>query len=389
MAGASALRAEHAATSATGGLRQAAGSTRGDASFKRVAIVAPTGRSIAKARDGLIRELVAHRHSVLAVAPEMSAADEIALKALGAEPRVFQVKPPMLRALSEHNEARALAALLADWQPHVVLSSGGRLGPLGAIAARKAGVPHRILLVNGLSGPEARALAKGMKSATAAMFHNGDDLAAATAAGSLPSGLATSVVAGGGVDLAAFQPQPLPGLDTGLVFAMVSRIDRAHGVLDFCEAARRVRAHSATARFFLAGPIAPGADIGAKDIEAFADAVTYLGDLDDVRPLLARAHVLVYPSHREGMPRAVLEALAAARPVIATDVPGCRATVDERVNGCLVPPGDAAALASAMQSFLKRPDLIPAMSRASRAKAERLFDARSVIRDTLTALGIA
>lgn len=385
MAEADASSAEHA----PGSFRQAAGSTRAEASFKRVAIVAPTGRAIAKARDGLIRELVAHRHSVLAVAPEMTVADELALKALGAEPRTFKVKPPMLRALAEHSEIRALAELLADWQPHVVLSSGGRLGALGTIAARKARVPHRIMLVNGFAGPEARALAKGMKSATAAMFHNGDDLKAATASGLLPSGLATSVVAGGGVDLAAFQPQPLPGLDAGLVFVMISRIDRAHGVLDYCEAARRVRAQSATAQFFLAGPIAEGADIGVKDVEAFADAVTYLGDLDDVRPALARAHVVVYPSHREGMPRAVLEALAAARPVITTDVPGCRDTVDERVNGCLVPPSDAVALASALQSFLKRPDLIPAMSRASRAKAERLFDARSVVRDTLAALGIA
>ncbi len=123
--------------------------------------------------------------------------------------------------------------------------------------------------------------------------------------------------------------------------------------------------------------------IGAND-----GTIEYLGVLDDVRPAIGRAHVYVYPSRAEGMPRSVLEALAAGRPVITTNSPGCRETVDERVNGCLVPPGDAAALAEAMESFLKRPDLIPAMARASRIKAERRFDAREVNKVLLEVLGL-
>jgi glycosyltransferase involved in cell wall biosynthesis len=116
--------------------------------------------------------------------------------------------------------------------------------------------------------------------------------------------------------------------------------------------------------------------------------VEYLGAVDDVRPLFARTHVFVYPSPREGMPRQVLEAMAAGRPIITTNAPGCRDTVDERVNGCLAAPGDADGLTAAIESFLKRPDLIPAMSRASRLKAERRFDVREVNRTVLDALGL-
>jgi glycosyltransferase involved in cell wall biosynthesis len=88
------------------------------------------------------------------------------------------------------------------------------------------------------------------------------------------------------------------------------------------------------------------------------------------------------------MPRPLLQALAAGRPILATDVAGCRETVDERVNGCLVAPRDAAALADAMESFLRRPDLIPAMARASRAKAERFGTLAAVRRTMMSVVGI-
>jgi glycosyltransferase involved in cell wall biosynthesis len=88
------------------------------------------------------------------------------------------------------------------------------------------------------------------------------------------------------------------------------------------------------------------------------------------------------------MPQPVLEAMAAGRPIITTNVAGCRDTVDERVNGCLVEPGNARSLAEAMESFLKRPDLIPPIARASRAKAERFCGIETVNNGLLAALGI-
>lgn len=366
-----------------------------DASFKRVALLAPSARSIARARDGLIRDMVARRHRVMCFAPDVAAEDAAALQALGAEVRQLVVKPPLISALAEHAEIAALAQLIGVWQPHSMLSSGGRIGAIGALAAAKARVAHNILVVNGLGGSTvgalgwARLLRRASRHASGVLFHNPDDAKTVMDAGLIAAGVPVAVVAGGGVDLAHFVPRPLPALADGLVFAMIARLDRAHGVLEYLAAAKRVRTSSPRAQFLLAGPMAKGDDALAREIAAAAGVVMYLGDVADVRGVLERAHVLVYPSHGEGAPRAVMEAMAAQRPVLTTDTPGCRDMVDERVNGCLVPAGDAVKLAAAMESFLKRPDLIAAMARASRSKAERLFDARDANRLTLQALALA
>lgn len=367
--------------------------TAAEAGFKRVAIIAPSARAIARARDGLIRDMVSRRHRVLAIARDVEAGDAQALAALGADVKQLIVKPPLISALADHAEIAALAQLLADWQPHSVLASGGHIGAIGALAAARARVPHNLLLVNGLGGGDVgsagRLLRKAVKAASGVMFHNRDDAKAVTEAGLLPAGLKCTIVPGAGVDLERYRPLPLPPFADGLVFAMVSRLTRAHGVPEFLAAARLVKASAARAQFLLAGPIDKADDGLAKEIAAAAGNVTYLGDVVDVTSVHARAHVAVYPSRGEGAPRAVMEAMASARPILTTDSAGCRDMVDERVNGCLVLAGDAAKLAAGMESFLKRPDLIPAMARASRGKAERLFDERDASRATLEALALA
>ncbi len=114
----------------------------------------------------------------------------------------------------------------------------------------------------------------------------------------------------------------------------------------------------------------------------------YLGSVPDVRPLLAAAHVLVLPSYGEGTPRSVLEAMAMGRPVIATDVPGCRQTVVPGENGLLVPARDAASLARAMTSLVDAPGRLAEMGAASRRLAEERFDVNAVNRTILDALGL-
>jgi glycosyltransferase involved in cell wall biosynthesis len=124
-------------------------------------------------------------------------------------------------------------------------------------------------------------------------------------------------------------------------------------------------------------------------LAALGSAVEYLGPAEDVPALLSQCHVFVYPSHAEGMPQPVLEAMAAGRPIVTTNVAGCRDTVDERINGCLVEPRNPRELAAAMESFLKRPDLIAPIARASRAKAERFCGIETVNSALIAALGLA
>lgn len=119
------------------------------------------------------------------------------------------------------------------------------------------------------------------------------------------------------------------------------------------------------------------------------DALEDRGTLEDVRPALAGCHVFVYPSYAEGMPRAVLEALATGRPVITTRTAGCKDTIDEKVSGSLVPPANAQELAATMAGYLARPELLPIGARAARLKAQRRFDVRDVNATLLRVLGVA
>jgi glycosyltransferase involved in cell wall biosynthesis len=181
----------------------------------------------------------------------------------------------------------------------------------------------------------------------------------------------TTVVAGAGVDLERHGLLPLSPLAQGLIFLMIAPLDQRKGVIEYCKAARELSARAPNTRFLLAG--APGEGSLGLRPEVLADlgaAVEYLGPGDNVRELLGQCHVFVYPSHAESMPQPVLEAMAAGRPIITTNVAGCRDTVDERVNGCLVEPRDAHALAAAMESFLKRPKGARER-RLSRARARR------------------
>lgn len=356
------------------------------ATSRRALIVSATGAGLVERLGALIADLVGRRHRVLCLAPHLTAADAAKLAALGAETRPWPAKSSFLRVLADRSEASALRGLVADWQPHVALIAADEATLPVLTAARHAQVPRVLALIDGLpqfeadARPNTRRWRRGLEQANGAVFYNADDARTLTAAGVLAPAATPVTVAGGGVDLSRNGEQRLPGLADGLVFAMIATLDRRHGLDAYLEAAEAVASQARNARFLLAGPL-PAGDGGAASQAITAQAITgkagiveYLGALDDPRPVLARAHVFVYPARGEGLPRPVMEALAAGRPVITTDTPGCRDTVDERVNGCLVPPGDAAALAEAMASFLRRPDLIPSMARAARLKAERRFD---------------
>lgn len=353
---------------------------------RRVAIVGPDAWSMLRLRDGLIRSLVARRHRVLCVCPEPTAGEAAGFAALGAGIATWRPRSASLDVLAHKRSIDDLARVLTEYQPYAVLGFGLMPMLFATLAGRRAGAERVVPLVTTLGGLPAEDRAVGwsfrrlartaLRTADALVAHNEEDARRLATLRVLPPKVPVHIVPGGGVDLARFAPAPLPPLDTGLVFAMVARLERSKGVSEFCQAARRIKDRSELARFVLAGP--PG-ELSVAEVAAMAGgAVEVLGEVDDIRPTLAAAHVAVLPSHIEGMPRFMLEALAMGRPVITSDIPGARETVDERVNGVLVPPGQIEPLIAAMESFLKRPDLIAAMARASRQKAERRFDAAAV-----------
>jgi glycosyltransferase involved in cell wall biosynthesis len=192
-----------------------------------------------------------------------------------------------------------------------------------------------------------------------------------------------------GIDLDHFAPAPLS--DGPPTFLLIARLLRDKGVVEFMQAARSLRAELPNAQFQLLGPIDEGnrTAIARAELDDWVrdGVVEYLGTTDDVRPFIAAATAIVLPSYREGLPRSLLEAAAMERPLIATDVPGCRELVEDGSNGYLCRVRDPASLAAAMKRLAELPDEDRlAMGQAARKQVQERFSEEFLIRSYLNVL---
>ncbi|HEY1608332.1 MAG TPA: glycosyltransferase family 4 protein, partial [Paraburkholderia sp.] len=214
-------------------------------------------------------------------------------------------------------------------------------------------------------------------------FLNRDDLDAFTDQKLLAHPERARLLHGEGVDLDDFPYTPAPPRDT-FSFVLIGRLLWDKGVGEYVEAARRLRARFPQARFQLLGPVGvenPSA-ISRDEVAAWEreGVIHYLGETADVRPYIADADCVVLPSYREGVPRTLMEAGAMGRPVVATDVPGCREVVAHRENGLLCEVRDAASLEAALAAMLEMSaDERRAMGERGRKKIEKEFDERAVV----------
>ena len=299
-------------------------------------------------------------------------------------------------------EARMVPALRAAYgrlRPTLVHQMTIKPVLYGSLAARSVGVPvlnhmtglgHMFTSKGSLSPSRlaVQALYRhalgGRRSLT--MFENPDDRDLFVERGLVrPS--RTRIVRGCGVDPDVFAEAPLP--EGPPVFMLPARLLIEKGVVEFVGAARRLRAEGVPARFVLVGDTDEGnpTSLATERLEAWAaeGAVEWWGRSSDMARTLAQATVVVLPSYREGLPKVLLEAAAVGRPLLATDVPGCREVVRDGVNGRLVPPHSAAALADAMREMAASPERLAPWGRASRAVAVAEF-AESVVEDQTFAL---
>lgn len=245
-------------------------------------------------------------------------------------------------------------------QPAAYLSWTIKPNIYGAIAARWAGVPS-ILNVSGLGtaflsgslfGRLISALYRfAFQGAAVVFFQNRDDRDLFVARRIVVPEQAR-LLPGSGIDLARFAAVRVPFDAAKPVFLLVARLLGDKGVREFIEAGRLVRTSLPNARLQLLGPIDEGnrTTIARAEIDGWVaeGLIDYLGETDDVRPAIAAATAVVLPSYREGLPRTLLEGAAMGRPLVATDVPGCRDVVENETNGFLCKARDAGSLAGAM-----------------------------------------
>jgi glycosyltransferase involved in cell wall biosynthesis len=234
-----------------------------------------------------------------------------------------------------------------------------------------------------LTGAAVRLLIRGLfnRPRSTVLVQNPDDRAVVAALGIAADKIA--LIPGSGVDVDQLTPLPEP--EGSITAAFVGRLLEDKGVRTLVEACDILAARGRPIRLLLAGEPDPAnpASIPPAAIEAWKrrPGVVVLGYVSDVRSVWAAAHIAVLPSRREGLPKSLLEAAACGRPLVATDVPGCREIAREALNAILVPVDDAAALADAIDRLAGDPELRRQYGAAGRRLVETKYSDSRVGRD--------
>ena len=293
-----------------------------------------------------------------------------------------------------------LLRVYREEQPDIVHHVALKPVLYGSIAARLTGVPA---VVNALAGLgflfiskhfQARVIRLLVESAfrllfndpnVRVIFQNPDDMALLTSHGVLVTKQGV-LIRGSGVCTLQFNVTPeVYGLP---LVVLASRMLWDKGIAEFVEAVRQLRGQGVAARFALVGEGDPDnpASISNKQLSQWQNEgiIEWWGQRDDMPRVFAQSHIVCLPSYREGLPKVLVEAAACGRPIIATDVPGCREIVHDGENGLLVPAKDFYALANALRQLIDNPSLRIVMGKRGREIVESKFSIEHVVTQTLT-----
>ncbi|WP_204318723.1 glycosyltransferase family 4 protein [Pseudooceanicola aestuarii] len=340
-------------------------------------------------RQPVLKALLSKGHRVTVLAPPDDSVEM--LKEMGCRVLPLEMSAKGLNPLEGLRLRRAFLRAFRQERPDIVFSYTIKNNLFGAMAARRCGVPF-LPNVTGLgtaflSGGALQRVAETLyrhafRPLPKVFFQNEDDRRLFLSRRLVREDQA-EVLPGSGIDLEHFARAPYPeGKETR--FLMIARLLRDKGAREYVEAARTLKAEGANARFQILG--APDSEnrtaISREEVAEWEaeGIIDYLGTAPDVRPHIAEAHCIVLPSYREGAPRTLIEAAAMARPLIATDVPGCTAVVDHDANGFLCEVRSGASLAEACRRFLSmEASAQREMGLAGRAKMVAQYDEALIV----------
>jgi glycosyltransferase involved in cell wall biosynthesis len=277
-------------------------------------------------------------------------------------------------------------------------------GLIGRVAARLAGVPnivytaHGFYFHEGMSPPVRRLFVSlerfGGRLSDLVLVQSEEDYREALRERIMPSerlvhignGVDPTLFGGEGTAEGTAEARNALGLKEGPVVGFVGRIVREKGVMEFVRAAAMVRRDHPRAEFVMVGaPLESDRDdcwmhvVDLAQELGIPEALHMTGYRKDVPVLLSLFDVFVLPSYREGMPRALLEAMASGIPVVASDIRGCREEVEESVTGLLVPPRDHERLGKSISMLLDSRERSHRMGEAARKRVEERFDERRIV----------
>ena len=298
-----------------------------------------------------------------------------------------------VRPLKEWKAINEFGALVDRLSPQLVHCITSKPILYGGIVTRARDIPA-VAAISGLGHvfisqtPKARLLRLGAsigyrlsirRRGMFALFQNENDLAILRRLGALCE--EPTLVPGSGTRLEDFDPRPASNPKPCIV--LNARMLQSKGVYEFVEAARLLRDRGVKAEMVLAGdtdPANPRA-VTRKELAGWHEEgiVTWLGHREDIAQVLAEADIVTLPSFGEGFPKGLIDAAAAGRAIVTTDIPGCRDAVIPGETGILIPKGDPAALADALQTLAENEEMRVEMGRKGREMAEWRFGIETIV----------
>jgi glycosyltransferase involved in cell wall biosynthesis len=374
--------------------------------MKHILFVASYGPSLISFRFSLIKKLLSRGYKVSVISPKENFSNILQkeLKDLGVNVNICSLSRTGLNFLQDYKCLLEIYKIIRDSKPNIIISYTIKpviytglilkfftkikyyplITGLGYYFISRKSIKHKILKYLII-----KLYSEGLKTSKKIIFQNKDDQSLFLKLGIIRKKKITKIVNGSGVDLKTYPKSTLPSKP---VFLMISRLLVDKGVREYVQAAKIVRSRFSNVTFQLAGYLDQNpASISANELKSWISQgdIQYLGRIKSVQSILKSCKYYVLPSYREGTPRSTLEALSTGRPVITTDVPGCRETVIHKKNGLIVPAKNSLALANAMTELLNEKDrIIKKMAHESFLIAKKKYEINKVNQSILDIMNL-
>ena len=365
----------------------------------KIIMIGTVASSFLGFRADLIQALLAKSYTVYTFTSEYTEEELSQIESLGATPITYELNRGGINPLADTKSTYALSEKIKEIAPDLVFSYFSKPVIFGTLAARLAKVPRVIGMLEGLGyafTEQPEGLSKkaqlikiiqvllykiALPQLDNIIFLNPDDPKDLLEAYNIKV-KQVGILGGIGLNLDEYNYQPIETIDSPIDFLFIGRMLKEKGIHDFIAAAKIVKQIHPEVQFTVLGEIDssnPGA-LQQSELDRLVslNIINYPGQVHNVQKWIAASHVFVLPSYREGVPRSTQEAMAIGRAVITTDVPGCRETVIDGVNGFLVEKWNPQALAEKMIYFIEHPEEIKKMGYESYKIAQDKFDAHKV-----------
>lgn len=347
---------------------------------KRVLILGSNMMIIYHHRIDLIKALIRDGNEVFVVCPDGE--EKKLLSNEGCNLYLLNIKNRSRNPFSDYNLYHTLLNLIEEIKPDIILTFYTKTNIYGGLVASKLKIPYIVnvtglgtaIVGNSILSKSVRFLyKKAVKNAHLLFFQNESNLCFFRDRKMLAGPF--KILPGSGVNLNQFQVLEYPE-KKNVEFLFISRILKEKGILEFIEGARLVKKKYPGTKFHVVGPFENNKLQATISNAESNGLITYHGKLNELQAILKETHCSVLPSYYpEGMANVMLESAASGRPVITTNNPGCRETVDENVSGYLVPAKDVKSLAETMIKFIELPQSRKKeMGIKGREKMEREFN---------------